>query len=126
MLVCGLWLTLQASDQVDVDSWNENAACLRKVGGRVIVHQDKSAPRGLQVNSGTDSNRALPTMMACAFVAEFVDAQVVKTLGSLGVVGSSPTARAVFATCRCWKTALAVGLEPSTPRDSHVFTALVP
>ena len=31
-----------------------------------------------------------------AFVAEFVDAQVVKTLGLLGVVGSSPTARAVL------------------------------
>ena len=29
-------------------------------------------------------------MLACAFVAEFVDAQVVKTLGFLGVVGSSP------------------------------------
>ena len=35
-------------------------------------------------------------MLACAFVAEFVDAQVVKTLGFLGVVGSSPTARAVL------------------------------
>ena len=33
-------------------------------------------------------------MLACAFVAEFVDAEVVKTLGFLGVVGSSPTARA--------------------------------
>ena len=32
-------------------------------------------------------------MLACAFVAEFVDAQVVKTLGFLG---SSPTARAVL------------------------------
>ena len=35
-------------------------------------------------------------MLACAFVAEFVDAQVVKTLGFLGVVGSSPTARAAL------------------------------
>ena len=35
-------------------------------------------------------------MLPCAFVAEFVDAQVVKTLGFLGVVGSSPTARAVL------------------------------
>ena len=35
-------------------------------------------------------------MLACAFVAELVDAQVVKTLGFLGVVGSSPTARAVL------------------------------
>ena len=35
-------------------------------------------------------------MLACAFVAEFVDAQVVKRLGFLGVVGSSPTARAVL------------------------------
>ena len=35
-------------------------------------------------------------MLACPFVAEFVDAQVVKTLGFLGVVGSSPTARAVL------------------------------
>ena len=35
-------------------------------------------------------------MLACAFVAEFVDAQVVKTLAFLGVVGSSPTARAVL------------------------------
>ena len=35
-------------------------------------------------------------MLACAFVAEFVDAHVVKTLGFLGVVGSSPTARAVL------------------------------
>ena len=32
-------------------------------------------------------------MLACAFVAEFVNAQVVKTLGLLGVV---PTARAVL------------------------------
>ena len=31
-------------------------------------------------------------MLACAFVAEFVDAP----LGFLGVVGSSPTARAVL------------------------------
>ena len=31
-----------------------------------------------------------------AFVAEFVNGQVVKTLGLLGVVGSSPTARAVL------------------------------
>ena len=35
-------------------------------------------------------------MLACTFVAEFVDAQVVKTLGFLGVMGSSPTARAVL------------------------------
>ena len=34
--------------------------------------------------------------LAGAFVAEFVDAQVAKTLGLLGVVGSSPTARAVL------------------------------
>ena len=48
------------------------------------------------VGCPADSNRPLPTMLACAFVAEFVDAQVVKTLGFLGVVGSSPTARAVL------------------------------
>ena len=40
--------------------------------------------------------RACMVRHRVAFVAEFVDAQVVKTLGFLGVVGSSPTARAVL------------------------------
>ena len=65
-------------------------------------------------------------MLACAFVAEFVDAQVVKTLGFLGVVGSSPTAKAVLRVLavaeqtqigrcpRCWHVPSLPSL--STPR----------
>ena len=75
-----------------------DAQVVKTLGFLGVVGSSPTARAVLRLRAVAEQTqrRPLPTMLACAFVAEFVDAQVVKTLGFLGVVGSSPTARAVL------------------------------